>query len=75
MLRPVVLTARDVFDRQWREGDLSGHREWIARLLGEYYDPMYEYQLSKRQGEQIYRGERRAVVEWIRHRNSDAGRR
>ncbi len=65
---------RAAFDLQWREGDLSGHREWIARLLEEYYDPMYEYQLSKRQGEQLYRGDRQAVVEWARQRSSDAGR-
>ncbi len=52
------------FAHQWQEGDLSGHREWIAELLEKYYDPMYEYQLSKRAGEHLYRGDRQAVVAW-----------
>jgi tRNA 2-selenouridine synthase len=54
----------DAFSQQWQAGDLSGHREWIAELLEKYYDPMYEYQLSKRAGEQLYRGDRQAVVAW-----------
>lgn len=28
---------------------LSAHRQWIEKLLLEYYDPMYEYQLNKKQ--------------------------
>ena len=54
------------FDRQWRDGDLSGHRAWIGRLLEEYYDPMYEYQLSRREGAVLFRGDRQAVVDRIR---------
>ncbi len=30
------------------QGDDSGHREWIRVLLRDYYDPMYQYQLSKK---------------------------
>jgi tRNA 2-selenouridine synthase len=61
------------FTRQWREGDLSGHREWIAELLEKYYDPMYEYQLSKRAGEQLYRGDRQAIVAWAQQGVQGAG--
>jgi tRNA 2-selenouridine synthase len=61
------------FHCQWQDGDLSGHRAWIARLLEEYYDPMYEYQLAKRQGEQLYRGDRQAVVAWAQQRSTGAG--
>ncbi len=50
------------FVRQWQDGDLCGHREWIALLLENYYDPMYEFQLSKRAGEQLFCGDRQAVV-------------
>lgn len=63
------------FDSQWQDGTLSGHRAWIARLLEEYYDPMYEYQLSKRQGEQLYRGDRQAVVGWVQQGSAGADRR
>jgi tRNA 2-selenouridine synthase len=52
------------FTLQWQTGELSGHRDWIAQLLEKYYDPMYEYQFAKRSGEQLYRGDRQAVVAW-----------
>lgn len=61
------------FDRQWRDGDLSGHRAWIGRLLEEYYDPMYEYQLSRREGELLFRGDRQAVSDRIRGGANAAG--
>ncbi len=52
----------EAFDRQWSHGDLGGHRAWIATLLHDYYDPMYEYQLSQHSGREVFRGERAAVV-------------
>jgi len=52
------------FARQWQDRDLSGHRQWIALLLEKYYDPMYEYQLSKRAGKQLFCGDRQAVIAW-----------
>ncbi|MFT7243327.1 MAG: tRNA 2-selenouridine synthase [Candidatus Azotimanducaceae bacterium] len=33
-----------------RQGDSGAHEPWIETLLTQYYDPMYEYQLSKKQG-------------------------
>ena len=60
----VSVMMADAFLQQWQTGDLLGHREWVAELLEKYYDPMYEYQLSKRAGEQLYRGDRQAVVAW-----------
>ena len=52
------------FEQQWRDADLSGHRQWIATLLEDYYDPMYEYQLAQRAGTQLFSGDRDAVVSW-----------
>ena len=52
------------FEAQWRDGDLAGHREWVASLLSEYYDPMYEYQLQQRGGNELFRGDRAAVIAW-----------
>jgi len=50
------------FQKQWKEGDLSLHRQWIGLLLSTYYDPMYDYQLGKRSGEVLFRGPRDQVV-------------
>jgi tRNA 2-selenouridine synthase len=52
------------FAAQVLNGDLSGHREWIAFLLEKYYDPMYEYQLGQRQGTVLFSGDREAVTRW-----------
>ncbi|MEZ5501837.1 MAG: tRNA 2-selenouridine(34) synthase MnmH [Halioglobus sp.] len=57
-----LMTA--AFARQQQDRDLSGHRQWIAVLLAKYYDPMYEYQLSKRAGKELFRGDRNAVIAW-----------
>ena len=56
----------EAFAAQWRDGDLSGHRIWIGDLLEKYYDPMYEYQLSRRAGQQLFCGDQQAVVDWAR---------
>lgn len=56
------------FEHQARTGETAGHREWIAELLQDYYDPMYEYQLQQRVGEQLARGERAVIIEWARQR-------
>jgi len=53
------------FVEQKATDSLQLHREWIAILLGEYYDPMYQYQLARRQGEVLLRGCRRDVTDWI----------
>ena len=42
------------------------HRDWIQILLKKYYDPMYEYQLGKKQDRIIFRGMHHEFNEWIR---------
>ncbi|WP_024462267.1 tRNA 2-selenouridine(34) synthase MnmH [Marinimicrobium sp. LS-A18] len=39
-----------------RRGDPQLHRVWIRRLLEDYYDPMYRYQLSKKSDRIVVRG-------------------
>ncbi len=38
------------------------HRRWIEILLAEYYDPMYEYQMNRREGKVIARGHRAEIT-------------
>ena len=45
------------------------HRQWIERLLSEYYDPMYEYQINKKLDRVIYRGSREEFLAWASHLN------
>src|SRR5690554_196164 len=41
------------------------HREWIAILLREYYDPMYNYQRQKNQDRIVFEGSHDAVVAYL----------
>merc|ERR1711879_600067 len=44
-----------------KNGEPDAHRGWISALLTDYYDPMYEYQLSKREDKIVFRGNRTEV--------------
>ncbi len=35
-------------NEQRRSGKVDAHREWLGRMLTQYYDPMYDYQQKKR---------------------------
>ena len=61
----VEAMMRQAFQQQWDCGELRGHREWIAALLEQYYDPMYEYQLQQRAGRVLFRGDRQQVVDQV----------
>lgn len=54
---------------QSARGDAEGHRAWITLLLTHYYDPMYDYQLTQKRGEILFRGRRNEVIEWINNDN------
>lgn len=41
------------------------HREWLTAITKDYYDPMYIYQLEKRQDRIAFRGDHKAVMQWL----------
>jgi len=62
------------FADQARGEGLDGHRAWIARLLHEYYDPMYDYQAAQRDGPVLARGRREALAAWAAARDAEIGK-
>ena len=40
---------------------IAGHQAWIEYLLRDYYDPMYDYQLIKKQARIVFRGDQTAL--------------
>ena len=48
--------------------DADAHAVWIAALLSDYYDPMYDYQLDNKRDRIVYRGDAPAVREWLTER-------
>lgn len=53
-------------EHQRKTGLSDGHLAWLAPLLEEYYDPMYRYQLGKKAGQIVFRGDYRQVESWLR---------
>jgi tRNA 2-selenouridine synthase len=48
--------------------DFASHRQWLTALTEDYYDPMYSYQLGKKQERVLFRGNREEVLEWLGRR-------
>ncbi|MFZ5722510.1 MAG: tRNA 2-selenouridine(34) synthase MnmH [Pseudomonadota bacterium] len=63
--REIAALMEQALAAQRATGDVDTHREWIARLLTHYYDPMYDWQLTQKRGDIIFRGNRREVIDWI----------
>ena len=49
------------------------YKTWIQKLLTKYYDPMYDYQLSKTPIPIIFRGDKQAVLSFLK-KQSDQSR-
>lgn len=56
---------QDALDLHADSGITEGHRAWIAFLLHEYYDGMYEYQLSKKAERVVFSGDQAAVLRYL----------
>ena len=48
-----------------KNNETALHREWIHRLLTEYYDPMYDYQLSKKINRVEFRGSNEEILNYL----------
>ncbi len=49
-----------------KTGDTTEHRSWIAALLNDYYDTMYNYQLEKKADRIVFQGDRDTVLEYLK---------
>ncbi len=56
---------QDALDAQRTRNELGLHEGWIAALLRDYYDPMYDYQLSLKPAKIAFRGNRAEVLDWL----------
>lgn len=55
----------NAFVQQQKNGDSEAHKAWIEILLRDYYDPMYDYQISKSPIPIIFRGNAEAVFDFV----------
>ena len=57
-----VLTA--AIEQHKHHGIIDGYGELISALLSGYYDPMYDYQLTQKTSDIIFRGDRHAIKDY-----------
>lgn len=53
-----------------QQDSTDGHRLWIEKLLVDYYDPMYDYQLGKKLDRIVFRGNADEFNAWAAHLSS-----
>lgn len=63
--RELDALMRSALEEQARSGHSEGHLAWIILLLERYYDPMYLYQLEKKQDRIVFRGDRAACLDYL----------
>ncbi|NYT64292.1 tRNA 2-selenouridine(34) synthase MnmH [Alcaligenaceae bacterium] len=56
---------------QRHSGVVELHRAWIAGLLAEYYDPLYQSQRSNRAVRVEFSGDQLAVIQYLRQRRME----
>ena len=53
-------------DKHESHNDSSHYSEFIEMLLRDYYDPMYDYQLSKKEHRIVFKGNAEDIISWAR---------
>ncbi len=61
---------QNAIKQQKRAGDTSLYNPAFLSLLVDYYDPMYDYQISKKQQRIIHTGDRQNVLEYLQQMES-----
>ena len=46
--------------------NLEFHKNWIEVLLVDYYDPMYDYQFSKKESRVIFKGSQEVILDYLK---------
>jgi len=56
----------DAISNHRKDNDTEKHKEWIHSLLVDYYDPMYDYQLSKKIDRVQFRGDKKSILQYLK---------
>jgi tRNA 2-selenouridine synthase len=55
----------DAIQQQKSSDVLEHHKTWIKVLLVDYYDPMYDYQTSKKESRVVFKGQQEEVLSYL----------
>ena len=54
-----------LMDQAFERDDPEIHRQWITKLVRDYYDPMYAYQLSRNKRQVVFSGDYGEVADYL----------
>ena len=60
----ITSLMQQALDHHRDTGEDHLHEAWIEALLTKYYDPMYDYQLSRKDQPILFKGSRADILEW-----------
>jgi len=52
--------------KQQDTGEINLHKDWIRSLLVDYYDPMYDFQISKKLDRVVFKGSQDDVLQFLK---------
>ena len=55
----------NAIEKQRHTAETKQHNGWISTLLTDYYDPMYDYQLGKKEKNIVFTGDAEALKAWL----------
>lgn len=61
----VLKAFTQAIQQQKASADYQAHEAWINILLVEYYDPMYDHQMQKREHKVAFQGNQSEVIEFL----------
>jgi len=55
--------------QQVSNNNILSHKDWIKYLLVDYYDPMYDFQISKKLDRVVFKGNQSEVLDYLHSQN------
>jgi len=52
-------------EQQQLSNETEQHKEWIKTLLVDYYDPMYDFQITKKSDRVVFKGNKDEVLDYL----------
>ncbi|MDF2700534.1 MAG: selU [Haloplasmataceae bacterium] len=68
-LKRVMESLQLAHNEQLKTGSFNMHKNWIEIILKEYYDPMYNYQMTKSTNKILFKGNTEEVIDFLRFYN------
>jgi len=65
--RELFMLFEDAYKQHGSTYATTQYKEWIAKLLTHYYDPMYDYQIRKTSIDIAFRGDEKSVLEYLKY--------